>query len=572
MRNVVLAAFLAVATLVTYSPVWQCDFVDFDDTDYVTENAHVQKGLTRESVAWAWTTTHAANWHPLTWLSLELDAQVFGLHPLGFHLTNLLLHLGNTLLLFGLLARMTGAVWRSAFVAALFALHPLHVESVAWVSERKDVLSTLFGLLALWAYTRYAETPRIGWYVLIVLFLVLSLLAKPMFVTLPFLLLLLDYWPLCRWQPKGKTAATSCPAIREVVPLSRLMVEKIPLFCLGVASCAVTAWAQEQGGTVTDLADLPLAARLANALVSYVQYLEQTVVPVNLAAFYPYPIDGLEPGWVAAAAGLLLLGLTVLLLWYWRQCPYLAVGWLWYLGTLVPVIGLIQVGQQARADRYTYIPLIGIFLLSVWGLADLARSRQRQWALACLGCLALVCLMLISWNQVHYWQNSFLLWERDLKVTGGNVVAHWNMGWLLHKEGKTEEAIRHWNAALAIQPSLLRAHYQLGKALLEKGDLSGAVGHLEQVVLSRPDIAPGHHALGQALLRQGELTRAVRHLQEAVSISPEVAAYYDDLGQVFLLQGRWEEAAEAFRMAGELEARHSLHQRGQPFRAEKTGP
>jgi tetratricopeptide (TPR) repeat protein len=569
-REFLLAALLAIATLVTYSPLWQCDFVSYDDTGYVTENTHVQEGLTRESIAWAWTTTHMSNWHPLTWLSLELDAQFYGLDPFGFHLTNLLLHLGNTLLLFGLLVRMTGAVWRSVFVAALFALHPLHVESVAWVSERKDVLSTLFGLLALWAYARFAETPQGGWYVLVVLFLALSLLAKPMLVTLPFLLLLLDYWPLCRWQPHGKSGLTACPAVQRPVSLRWLLLEKIPLFCLCVAFCAVALWTQEQSGSVTYLEHLPLLARLANAAVSYVQYLGQTIVPVNLAPFYPHPIDSLDPWWVVGAS-LLLLGLTVLILGYWRRCPYLAVGWLWYLGTLVPVIGLVQVGLQARADRYTYIPLVGIFLLSVWGLADLTRSRQRQRALACLGGLALVGLLLTSWNQVHYWQNSFLLWERDLMVTGGNAVAHTNMGKYLQTEGRTEEAIRHWKAALAFQPSFLHAHFQLGKALLSKGDLAGAVDHLEQVVRSRPNDPHSQNGLGVAYLLQGKLSNAVHHLQEAIRLTPKVAVTHCNLGQALLRQERWAEAAAAFREAVALIPEEALHHRLLAFALHKQG-
>src|SRR5579883_3235845 len=359
-RQAALAAgSVAVLALAAYAPIGDgsYQFLNVDDNEYVTENPHVQAGLTGPSLWWALTKFHSHNWHPLTWMSLQLDWQLYGPNPLGFHITNVLLHAANAVLLFFALRSLTGAVGRSAVVAAFFAVHPLHVESVAWVAERKDVLSTLFGMLALVAYTRYARSGSLSRYLLVVAFLALSLLAKPMLVTLPFLFLLLDYWPLRRWPAQASAR--------------RLLLEKVPLLVLVLFSCVMTLIAQHRGGAVNSLKLTPLSERLANSSLAYVQYLGQTIAPLNLAVFYPFP-HGRVSFPLALAAGLLLACLTWLA---WRERksrPYFLVGWLWYLGTMVPVIGVVQVGGQAHADRYTYFPLIGIFLLVVWGLADLS--------------------------------------------------------------------------------------------------------------------------------------------------------------------------------------------------------
>jgi hypothetical protein len=498
------------AVLATYSPLDRCGFISYDDPVYVYENPHVQTGLSWANFRWAWTTTDTANWHPLTWLSLQLDAQLFGRKPLGFHVTNLLLHLANTLLLFILLRWMTGAAWRSAVVAGLFAVHPLHVESVAWAAERKDVLSTFFGLLALLAYVRYARAPGVIAYVLVTLGLALSLLAKPMLVTLPALLLLLDFWPLGRWQISGDPA-------RPSVSVMRVVLEKVPLLALAAASCAVTVWAQSEGMAVRPLALIPLAQRLGNAVVSYSAYLVQTFVPLHLAPFYPHPGAKLGAAEIAQAA-VLLTGVTLLVLLRGRRFPYLPVGWLWYLGTLVPVIGLVQVGDQARADRYTYVPLIGIFVMLTWGVADLARHWHWERPAAVVAVAVLVVLASLSSIQVGYWQNDLLLWQHTVNVA---------------------------------PPSAL-AHNLLGLALRDRGDLEGARLQFEEAVdLDKEN--PGYlENLGICLYAQGKFKHAAGVFRSSLARKPnpglEPYVYLADAYD-YAAVGQFQKAAEAARQA-----------------------
>jgi protein O-mannosyl-transferase len=544
-----LAAALMTATLVVYSPLAQCGFVNYDDHEYVYQNSHVLAGLTSSGFRWAWTTFRAANWHPLTWLSLQLDAQLFGKQAWGYHLTNLLLHLANTLLLFALLRRLTGAAWRSALVAVLFAVHPLHVESVAWVAERKDVLSTFFGLLAVSAYARYAEAPGVGRYLLVVLGMALSLLAKPMLVTLPGLLLLLDYWPLGRWQPGGKVPAGPAGPASKAVPLSRLLVEKVPLLILAAASGAVTVWAQKEGGTVQSLTRIPLPERLANAGVSCGQYLRQTLVPVDLAIFYPHPEASLSLG-LAVGAVFLVAAVTGLALWWGRRFPYLPVGWLWFLVTLLPVIGLVQVGSQARADRYTYIPLVGIFLLVVWGLADLARAWRLGRPGACLACLGLVYYGLTAWTQVNHWRNSGLLWEHSLRVTGANAFACNNLGIVfMEDQGNSRQAMPFFQAALRLDPNSAEAHTNLGLALVDQGRVEEAAAEFREAVRLDPKKFPARNALGVALMRQGKREEAVAALREAVVLDPDDAGGHYNLGVALQMGEEWADAAACYQQA-----------------------
>ena len=382
-RDVLVCLFLIITTFAVYWQVHNHDFINLDDDLYITENDQVQKGLSRESVVWAFTTTHAANWHPLTWLSHMVDFQLYGLNPKGHHLTNVFFHLLNTLLLFFVLQRMTGALWRSGFVAALFALHPLHVESVAWVAERKDVLSTLFWLLTIWAYTWYVERPRRTRYLLTLLTFTLGLMAKPMLVTLPFVLLLLDYWPLGRFQVGQLDTALSAPGQASLSTRSvwsqtlRLIWEKAPFFALAAASSIVTFLVQKGGGAVRPWERFPITIRIANGLVSYVKYMGKMIWPSDLAVFYPHPGASL-PIWQAVAAGLLLLSISIAAIRLAKNHPYLAVGWLWYLGTLVPIIGFVQVGGQALADRYTYVSLIGLFIIIAWGVSDIVAKWRYQ--------------------------------------------------------------------------------------------------------------------------------------------------------------------------------------------------
>jgi tetratricopeptide (TPR) repeat protein len=568
-RDWALAAALAVLTLATFCPVLQCDFVDFDDPDYVAANLQVQDGLTARGFAWAWTGVHSANWHPLTWLSLMLDAQLYGLRPWGFHLTNLLLHAANTLLLFAALRRLTAAPWRSAVVAALFAVHPLHVESVAWVSERKDVLSTFFGFAALWAYAAYARTPSLGRYLAVLVLLALSLLAKPMLVTLPLLLLLLDYWPLGRWQSGAAR---------------RLVLEKVPLAALSVASACVTVWAQGHGKALSGLEIYPLAGRVANALISYLAYLQQTVLPTDLAVFYPYPYLR-EPVGVAetAAAALALTGLTAAAL-YWGRCrPYLPVGWLWYLIALLPVIGLVQVGAQARADRYTYFPLVGVFLLLTWGVADLAGHLRRPALAGVLAAGVLACCAMLSWAQVHVWHDAVSLWADALEHTSHNWRAYTSLGRLLQHQGRQREALAYFQQRLKKEPTdadiltqialalfdldrleeskeyLQRAlehdpehdlaHYWLVAIYLRRREYAQAIDHLRAYHRLHPPPAQSLDQLAMALLDSGKPAEAVAEWEKAVALQPNEAALHAHLGRAHEALGQWQAAEASYRRA-----------------------
>ncbi len=462
----VIALALAALVAAVYAPVRHFDFVQLDDPAYVTENPRVLRGLTLDGAAWALTTGHAANWHPVTWLSHMLDVELFGVAAGPHHLTNLLLHAANTLLLFGLLLRMTGALWRSAFVAALFGIHPLHVESVAWVAERKDVLSTLFWLLTTWAYVAYvrARAPRrTVAYVLALLLFAVGLMAKPMLVTLPFTLLLLDWWPLGRWDAATPPRSSLWPLVRE----------KIPFFALAAASSVATFVVQQRGGAVSAVGSEPSALRLQNALVSAVAYLRDMVWPAGLTMIYPFPSS--IPAWHVAAACLVVGGVSFAAWRLARSHPFLAVGWLWYLGTLVPVLGLVRVGLQARADRYTYVPLIGVFIALAWGGAALAgrvrlrlpgRPALQSAALAVLAAAVVLALALAARQQVGYWKDNVTLWTRATVLTlhMDEYEAHMSLGATLADQGRTDEALRHFAEAVRLRPDSAearRAEYDL---------------------------------------------------------------------------------------------------------------
>ncbi len=442
-RLLIISLLLIIATFMAFWQVTHCDFINFDDPEYVTDNRHVQDGLTVEGILWAFTTGHAANWHPLTWISHMVDVQLFGLQPGWHHLTNLLFHLANTLLLFLVLNRMTKALWQSAFVAALFALHPLHVESVAWVAERKDVLSTFFWMLTMGMYVSYVARPGLTRYLTLLLCFALGLMAKPMLVTLPFVLLLLDYWPLQRLEqkkppqevrkPLSKDKKRTPPVKAPVQPVDHwplirpLLTEKIPLFVLAVLSSIVTYLVQHHGGAVESLEAFPPSARVANAFVSYSTYMVKMLWPTNLAVFYPHP--RWWPLWQVLGSVVLLIAITVLAIRGAKKRPYAAVGWLWYVGTLVPVIGVVQVGSQAMADRYTYIPLVGLFIIVAWAVPELLKKwPYRKEALIVLSALCLLCLFLVTWRQVGYWRNSIALYDHALEVTDANSLIHNNRG------------------------------------------------------------------------------------------------------------------------------------------------
>jgi hypothetical protein len=545
-RAVILVSLVLVAaTIVAYWPVRDNGFVNFDDNDYITDNRGVQAGLSAEGLRWAFTTTAASNWHPLTWLSLQLDYQLSGLDPYGFHRSNVLLHLVNTLLLFGLLRRMTAALWRSALVAALFALHPLHVESVAWASERKDVLSTLFWMLTLWGYLLYVQRPTAWRYLGVVLPFVLGLLAKPMLVTLPCVLLLLDYWPLRRF-PGQAAAEPDAPAPRPAASPGWLVVEKLPLLLLAAASCGVTVYAQRRGGSLGTLDYFPLSLRAANAVLAYAGYILKMLWPLHLAPFYPHPRQ-LPATWQEAAqvvaAGLLLAGVTAVVLWQSRRRPYLLVGWLWYVGTLVPVIGLVQVGLQAMADRYTYVPLIGLFLMVAWGLGEVA-VRGREWArLASLAAaLALVACTICSSIQVGYWHDSKTLWEHTLHVTTDNYMAHTDLAAELpdDTEGRGM-AMQHYNRALEANPRFYPALIDRGILFARQGLIAKAQDDFRAALEIAPNDATAHYNMGKVLAQQGQRAEAVQHLNAAVELAE--ATHQDALAErIRSWWRRWEQA------------------------------
>jgi tetratricopeptide (TPR) repeat protein len=549
---------LILATSAAYWHVTGHDFVNLDDDVYVYENRHVQNGLTLDSMIWAFTITDIAYWHPMTWLSLMVDHELYGLNSSGYHLTNLLFHTISTLLLFLVLKRMTGAPWRSAFVAALFALHPLNVESVAWVTERKNVLSTFFWVLTMWGYARYVERPGINRYLLVLLPFGLGLMAKPMLVTLPCVLLLLDYWPLGRFQlgQFGKETNAQLPKFMNQTSQwsqpSRLVLEKVPFLVLAVVSIYLSSLSVKRLGIVMTTDVVPMSLRVANALVSYVGYIGKMIWPGNLAVFYPPP--GILPGWQVAAAGLFLVFVSILVIWAVRLRPYLAVGWLWYLGTLVPVIGLVRTGLWPdMADRFAYVPLIGLFIMIAWGVPEVVAGwHYRKIGLATTGAALLSILMVTTWLQVRYWKNSITLFERALEVTSNNYVAHLNLGIALRFKGKLDDAIYHYNEALRIKPDYALAHNNLGVALKNKGQLREAKYHYIEALQINPDYAQAHNNMGVVLGMQGKLVEAADHFYQALRINPDYAGAHYNLGKVQAEQGRFKEAYGHFSQAVKL--------------------
>jgi len=555
--TLLIGLLLILAILVAYVRIINCDFVGFDDRLYVTKNSRVQTGLSAEGLVWAFTTFHAANWHPLTWLSHMLDCQLYGLNPMGHHWTSLLLHIANTLLLFFILQEMTGAIWRSAFVAALFALHPLHVESVAWVAERKDVLSTFFGLLAIIAYCRYVKQQRLFYYLLVFLLLSLGLMAKPMLVTLPLLLLLLDFWPLGRLQFAANNHMQARGVTRfDIQTLFHLIYEKIPLFLLVIVSGSVTYLAQRSGGALDALASLPLSVRVANAFVSYLSYIVKAIWPAHLIVFYPHPGDAL-PLWQGAGAALLIVGLSCGAVRVFKQYPYLAVGWLWYLVTLVPVIGLLQAGEQAMADRYTYIPLTGVFIIVAWGASDLlAKYRFRKMVLAIFAVIILTALTARAYCQVGHWYSAVTLFENAVTATPDNGLAHNNLGTALYETGKLDEAILHFKKALEIRPEFIEALNNLGAAYYKRGDYDAAALYLKKVLAKHPENAVAHDHLGKVLFAKQKIDEAVSHFAEAVRINPAYADAHNNLAKVLAVLGKFNEAALHFSKAIKIEPKH----------------
>jgi tetratricopeptide (TPR) repeat protein len=532
------AAALAAVGAVIYRNVGEYAFV-FDDGGFIVSNAPIQGGLSWESVRWAFTATHTANWHPLTWLSHLLDVTLFGLDPGPPHLVNVLIHLVNTVLLFHLLRRLTGALWRSAFVAAIFAAHPLHVESVAWVSERKDVLSALLWLLATTAYARYASRRSAARYLLVVVLLALGFTAKAMVVTLPVVFLLLDWWPLGR-VPPGRRAWSAWRT---------LLLEKLPLLAISAAGAIAAVHAQRSGGALASFAVYQPAWRAANAVISYVVYLIDALWPAGLAAYYPFRIEA-PSVWQTAGAALLVAGLTGASAWLARRVPSCAMGWAWYLLTLLPVIGLVQVGGQARADRYMYLPLIGLTVAAVWGLAAVSRRlRMRPAVLAGPAAAVLVLLSVTASLQAEHWRSNATLFQHAVAVTRDNWVAHNFLGVAAGREGRLEEAMAHYREAVRINPSSADMRYNLGLAFGEMGRQDDAIRELRLALHLDPTLTEARYRLGVSLSRAGRLPEALETLRAAARAFPDRFDVWNDTGDAAFRLGRFAEAEAAFAEA-----------------------
>jgi Flp pilus assembly protein TadD len=506
---------------------------------------------------------YSFNWHPLTWVSHMLDVELYGLNPGLHHLTNVIFHILNSILLFLILEKMTGARWRSAAVAALFALHPLHVESVAWIAERKDVLSTFFWMLTMASYLLYVHSRTLSRYLVVVFFYILGLLSKPMLVTLPFILLIMDLWPLNRLEliQTGDNGNNNFKAMWESSGrwsrLRSLILEKIPLIILATISCGITIHAQRSWGAVGSLEGLPIGTRIANAIISYVAYLWKMLWPLNLAAFYPYP-DAFPPFEVISCL-LILLSITGLILFFAKSFPYLMVGWLWYLGTLIPVIGIMQVGSQSMADRYTYIPLIGIFLSLVWGLWELfCRLRHGKAAFGVVSVTALVLFTVITQVQVGFWKNSETLFRHAIKVTKNNYMAHNNLGVVLLDKGDVEGAIREYQEALRMKPMFYLAHFNLGLAYTKKGEASRAIEYYVKGLQINPDYTKVHNDLGALFMMAGQTDEAIKQYDESLRLDPYQPAVYNNLGNTYIHKADLNKAAECFKKAVQINPDYTM--------------
>jgi len=529
--------FLVSVVWVVFGQTLGYGFVNFDDNHYVYENPQVIRGLNLKGIEWAFTHSVAANWHPLTVMSHMLDCRLYGLHAGGHHLTNLLLQAATTILLFLVLREMTGTLWRSAFVAAVFAIHPLRVESVAWVSERKDVLSGLFFMLTLGAYVRYVRNPQsLGRYLAVLFLFALGLMCKPMLVTVPFILLLLDYWPLKRF---------GTPPANHVSMARKLIIEKIPLIVFSMAACVATLLVQQPAKAIS------FSLRISNALVSYVAYCGQMFYPTRLALLYPYPIHGLPVGKTILAL-LLLIAVSVGAFCWRQKHPFFLMGWLWYLGMLVPVIGLVQVGNQARADRYTYLPQIGLYILLTWLAVKLVAGwSSRRWVLGGSASLILVVLIACARTQTTYWRDSESLWTRSLACTSGNSIAHNNLGGIFRDQGRMEEAFAQFQMALAINPDFAEPHNNLGVVFARQGRNEEAVAQFQKALAVNPDYAEAHYNLGNAFLRQGDAAEAISCYHRALAIKPDYIEAQNNLALVLATcpQASLRNGIEAVRLA-----------------------
>ena len=545
--------FLILVTITVYWQVGSHEFVSFDDSLYVTENRHVQNGLTPASIIWAFhfRDKDRTYWHPLTWLSHMLDCQLYGLNPGMHHRTNLIFHIANSLLLFLTLNRMTRKLWPSAFVAALFALHPLNVDSVAWIAERKNLLGAFFWLLTMLTYAYYVSRPGLFRYLMTLFVFLLGLMAKPFLVTLPVVLLLMDYWPLARM---GYSKFKPSRVIR-------LVLEKVPFFVGSVVSIWISSLSVQVFGTIASMESVPVKLRIANALVSYVKYIGKMIWPHNLSIYYPLPHR--VPAWQIIGALIVLAGISVAVIRVLKEKPFLCVGWLWFLGTLAPVLGIVQVGLwPAMADRFAYVPLIGLFIMIAWGVPELVgKSLYRYKGIATAGGVVLSILMATSWMQTRHWQNNFTLYKHALAVTANNDLVHFNFGAVLSEAGYTAEAIRHYTEALKINPNFARAHNNLGAEMARKGRTAEAIQHYTAALRIDPDFAEAYCNLGNMLAGQGKTVEAIRQYREAVRLDPDFAEAYYNLGNEVAKQGKIAKAilhyTEALRIDPDFKQTHN---------------
>jgi tetratricopeptide (TPR) repeat protein len=547
---------LALSTVLVFRQVGKFDFVNYDDTDYVSENQHVLNGLTSDGVRWAFTTGHAYFWHPLTWLSLMLDCQLFGPDPGWIHLVSVFLHLANTLLVFAVLKKMTGSIWPSAFVAAAFAIHPMHVESVVWISERKDVLSTFFFLLTLASYAGYVKRPSVFRYFATLTIFAVGLMAKPMLVTLPFLLLLLDYWPLNRFEApgpvkiSGRQTHESTTAPGRHAALCRIIIEKIPFLVFSAVFSVITFLTQQAGGVIVDIKTIPLKLRAGNVFFSYAAYIGKMFWPKNLAAHYPFEAVGAIPLGQFVLYALLLVSVSLLVLRFWRTRRYLLVGWFWFVGTLIPVIGLVKFTVTSYADRFTYIPYIGLFIMIAWGLPELlSKLPYRKAVLGISMMIVLMAFGICSHRQVSFWNNSISLFSHALEVTQNNYLAYNNLGAAYETLGRYQDAIDAYKQAIGIKPDYADACYNLGIAYGNLGRYQEAIEAYRQAIGIKPDNADAYNNLGVAYYSLGRYQEAIEVFKQAIRIKPDNADAYNNLGAAYGRLGRYQEAIEAYKQA-----------------------
>lgn len=562
-NGIVVGIILIAVVVALYWPVAGYDFIALDDNLYLLENQNVQQGITGKSLIWAMTTFDAANWHPLTWISLIVDYDLFGLDAAGYHITNLFLHILNTLLLFIVLRRMTGEIWKGTVVAALFAVHPLNIESVVWIAERKNLLSTLFWILTIMAYVRYADKP--GWksYSVILVCFILGLMAKPMLVTLPFVLLLLDYWPLQRfsWSDRSRTTAIQDRTDRRKL-LIRLLLEKVPLILLSLLSAFVTFHAARTGGAVKAIAVFPLMGRIENACISYAMYLLKAAWPADLAIFYPYPVG--RPLWQVALSILFLTAVTAIVCLMGRKYRYLITGWFWYGITLFPVIGVVQVGFQSMANRYAYISLIGIFILMVWGLPDLLKRFSGRWHLPTAALAAILALTFSSKEALQGWKDSEAVFQHALNVTINNHIAEMGMGnvWLGRRD--LPKARSRYLASLQIKPDYAEAHNNLALVLMMEGKADEAVAQCQEAIKDNPNYADAYNNMGVVFAGQGKSREAVASFRRALELKPDYVRAQNNLAKLLREEGRGRDAAHPATSAKKKDPENALEQISSP--------